>query len=83
MKKFGNYVKKSDMKNETQVGPSHSTSPSAHPNNNKQTNSKENGLIYDFDNVAKEVDKWSFLTCSTFILLFTMAYILITLTVTC
>ena len=83
MKKFGKYVKKSDVKNETQVGPSPSTSPSAQPNNNKQTNSKENGLIYDFDNVAKVVDKWSFLACSAFILVFTMAYILSTLTVRC
>ena len=83
MKKFGNYVKKSDVKNETQVGPSPSTSPSAQPNNNKQTNSKENGSIHDFDNVAKEVDKWSFLAFSTFIIVFTVAYILSTLTVTC
>ena len=83
MKKFGKYVKKSDVKNETQVGPSPSTSPSAQPNNNKQTNSKENGSIHDFDNVAKEVDKWSFLAFSTFIIVFTVAYILSTLTVTC
>ena len=83
MKKFGKYVKNSDVKNETQVGPSPSTSPSAQPYNNKQTNSKENGSIHDFDNVAKEVDKWSFLACSTFIIVFTVAYILSTLTVTC
>ena len=65
------------MKNETQVGPSPSTSPSVQPNNNKR---KENGLIYDFDNIAKEVDKWSFFPCSTSIIVFTMAYILSTLT---
>ena len=80
MKKYGKYVKKSDMKNETQVGPSPFTSPSAQSNNNKR---KENGLIYDFDKIAKEVDKWSFFACSTFIIVFTMAYILSTLTVTC
>ena len=40
MKKFGKYVKKSDMKNETQVGPSPSTSPSAQHNTNKQTAKK-------------------------------------------
>ena len=83
MKKFGKYIKNSDVKSETQVGPSPSTSPSAQPNNNKQTNSKENGFIHDFDSIAKEVDKWSFLACSTFIIVFTVAYILSTLTVTC
>ena len=67
------------MKNETQVGPSPSTSPSAQSNNNNNKR-KENGLIYDFDNIAKEVDKWSFFACSTFIIVFTMAYILSTLT---
>ena len=79
MKKYGKHVKKSGMKNETEVGSSPSTSPSAQPNNN----SKENGSIHDFDNIAKEVDKWSFLACSTFIIVFTTAYTLSTLTVTC